>query len=221
MLLVLEIALTIAALLRGWKGWALLPLGMGIGLGFLVGLVMGASGASADGAFAIGLLLDLICIVTLIVMVVKPRRKSQQVIAGNLVAPVASVAPVVREPLNRPVNVKLATRIVPATVVYPVAKARLMLPDSSEISLTEAVRPIGRSDFDKAASPEALKYISRQHLLIRSGGGSHFAEDHNSANGTKINGVEIKGKGRQELKDGDRIEVADVVALTFKTCDLI
>jgi pSer/pThr/pTyr-binding forkhead associated (FHA) protein len=41
-------------------------------------------------------------------------------------------------------------------------------------------------------------------------------EDLNSANGTKTNGSDIRGKSRQELKDGDRIEVADVVALTFK-----
>jgi pSer/pThr/pTyr-binding forkhead associated (FHA) protein len=65
-------------------------------------------------------------------------------------------------------------------------------------------------------SPEDLKYISRQHLMIRTEEDKYFVEDLNSANGTKTNGSDIRGKSRQELKDGDRIEVADVVALTFK-----
>jgi len=77
MLLALEIGLTIAAWQRGWKAWALLPLGIGFGIGFLAGLIMGASGASEGSIFAVGLAADVICIVALIVMIIKPRKKSQ------------------------------------------------------------------------------------------------------------------------------------------------
>jgi hypothetical protein len=40
-------------------------------------------------------------------------------------------------------------------------------------------------------------------------------EDLNSMNGTKTNGIEIRGR-RCELNNGDKIEVAGVAALTFK-----
>lgn len=73
MLLVLEIGLTIAAWRRGWKGWALLPLGIGFGIGFLIGLIMSASGASEESIFAVGFLGDVICIGVLIGMILKPR----------------------------------------------------------------------------------------------------------------------------------------------------
>jgi hypothetical protein len=77
MLLALEICLAIAAWQRGWKGWALLPPGIAFGIGFLAGLIMGASGASEGSIFAVGLVADVICIGALIAMVIKPRKKNQ------------------------------------------------------------------------------------------------------------------------------------------------
>jgi hypothetical protein len=77
MLLVLQIVLTIAAWLRGWKGWALLPLGIAVGVGFLIGLYMGESGVSDDIFYMVSLMIDLACIGVLIGMVIKPRRKTQ------------------------------------------------------------------------------------------------------------------------------------------------
>jgi hypothetical protein len=73
MLLILEIGLTVAAWRRGWKVRALLPLGIGFGIGFLGGLIMGVSGASEESIFAVGLVGDLICIGALIGMIAKPR----------------------------------------------------------------------------------------------------------------------------------------------------
>jgi hypothetical protein len=108
-------------------------------------------------------------------------------------------------------------RVEPATTPPPSARAKLILPDNSEISLAEETRSIGRSDFEETVPAKALSYISRQHLRISYENGDYFIEDRNSANGTKLNGVDIKGKGWQGLKDGDRIDVADVTTLTFKT----
>jgi len=77
MLLVLEIILTIEAWRRGWKGWALLPLGGFFLLAFIVGFIMGAAGASEDSVFGMGLVFDLACIGVLIGMIAKPRVKTQ------------------------------------------------------------------------------------------------------------------------------------------------
>jgi len=78
MLLVLEIALTIAAWQRGWKGWALLPLGGFFLLALIVGFIMGAAGASEDSVLGMGFVFDLASIVVLIGMIAKPRRKTQE-----------------------------------------------------------------------------------------------------------------------------------------------
>lgn len=105
---------------------------------------------------------------------------------------------------------------IPAPVTPPAAGAKLISPDNSEIALAEGTRVIGRGDFDRTLAGEDLKYISRQHLSITFEDSEYFVEDRDSANGTNLNGVEIKGKGKQMLQDGDRIEVAAVVTLTFK-----
>lgn len=77
LLLLLEIGLTIAAWKRGWKGWALLPLAIGMSAGFLFGLVVGATGGSEAELFGVGVVLDVVCVITLIIMTVKGRRVAE------------------------------------------------------------------------------------------------------------------------------------------------
>jgi hypothetical protein len=96
------------------------------------------------------------------------------------------------------------------------ASGRLILPDKSEISLPEGAKTIGRGDLDRAIGGEELTYISREHILVTFENGEYYVEDRNSANSTNLNGIEIKGKGKHLLKDGDLIEVANVAKLTFK-----
>lgn len=79
MILGLEIGLIITAWRRGWKAWSLLPLGVVVGIGFLIGLAIGASGASAGSVVAISIALDITCIGILIGMVVRPRKATQSV----------------------------------------------------------------------------------------------------------------------------------------------
>jgi hypothetical protein len=87
----------------------------------------------------------------------------------------------------------------PAAETPAARAARLVLPDGSEILLKESERVIGRGDFDRAVAAEELKYISRQHHCISFQEGRFYVEDQGSANGTKINGKEIKGQGRRSL----------------------
>lgn len=91
MLLILEIILTVAAWRRGWKAWALLPFAVYLFLAFMFGAVIGASGGSMDTALAVGFLLDLTAIVTLIVMVARPRASEQRGKATGAATEVGSV----------------------------------------------------------------------------------------------------------------------------------
>jgi hypothetical protein len=97
---------------------------------------------------------------------------------------------------------------------------RLALPNGNEILLSEGgkesefERVFGRDDFKEAAG-ENHNYISREHFKISKDGKKIFIEDNSSRNGTKLNGEEVRGKGRKELKKGDEIMVADVLKLKF------
>jgi uncharacterized RDD family membrane protein YckC len=96
----------------------------------------------------------------------------------------------------------------------PVPKdAVLRLPDSNEIQLPQTTRSFGRTDFEKSLSPNSKDFISREHFFIKYEGEKYFIEDR-SLNGTKLNGVGIKGK--VELMDGDRITLANILDITFK-----
>jgi len=73
-MLIVEIILTIKAWQKGWKGWALLPIGSAIALGFLMGMVVGMNGGSSDDLFAMGFVVELVVIGVLIAMAVRAPR---------------------------------------------------------------------------------------------------------------------------------------------------
>ncbi len=106
--------------------------------------------------------------------------------------------------------------VTPTTVVKPVIRGKLVLPDSSEIMLAAEEKDLGREDLKQAIPEASASYISRRHLRIKSQDAGYYIEDAGSANGTRLNDVEIKEKGWQELKDGDSIDVAGVATLTFR-----
>lgn len=97
-----------------------------------------------------------------------------------------------------------------------VAGAKLILPNGSEIPLVAADRWVGRNDLRQTLASNSLELVSREHILISYISGRFYLEDQKSTNGTKLNGIEIKGKGRFELRDGDIIELAGVAKLTFR-----
>jgi len=113
--------------------------------------------------------------------------------------PIAAAAPQQSQPI--------------ATAAY----ARLIMPDNTEVPLSEGMRFIGRSDFERMVPPGRADYISRQHLALGFASGNYYIEDAGSGNGTKLNGRDLKGKGSHWLKDGDQIDVGGVAIFIFKT----
>jgi hypothetical protein len=77
MLLLLEIGLTVAAWHKGWRGRALLPLGVLVGVALLIGAAVGASGGSVHQARPVLFLLDLACIGVLIGMAVRTPEHAE------------------------------------------------------------------------------------------------------------------------------------------------
>ena len=103
------------------------------------------------------------------------------------------------------------------------SSATLLMPGGTKISLSGTPTFIERSDFDGTLPGDLLMSISRQHLLITYENGIYYAEDYGrdgkgSTNHTRLNGVDIYKKGKQALKDGDRIELAcqPELSLIFK-----
>lgn len=102
------------------------------------------------------------------------------------------------------------------TSVIEAIPAKLATPDGSEIILAGNNRSFGRNDFEKFMAADKVSYISRQHINIWYEDKQYFIEDRSSTNGTKVNGTEIKGSGRRALEDGDTIDLAGKLSITFK-----
>lgn len=75
MILLLEVILTIAAWLRGWKWRSLIPLGSLLLMGFTMGMILGSLGVDPMVFTPAGIFLDFLGVVALIIMViVKPKK---------------------------------------------------------------------------------------------------------------------------------------------------
>ena len=99
------------------------------------------------------------------------------------------------------------------TAARTAPKARLVMPGGAEIVLTGAAAFIERSDFEGKLPHDILMRISRQHALITFSRGKYYLKDYGregkgSTNHTTLNGVDIYGKRKKALKDGDKIELA-------------
>jgi pSer/pThr/pTyr-binding forkhead associated (FHA) protein len=75
---------------------------------------------------------------------------------------------------------------------------------ASEFSVTNG-KTLGRTMENDIILPD--QYISRRHAQISYEGGTYFLEDLGSTNGTLLNNNDIKGTGKQALKDGDNIQL--------------
>jgi uncharacterized membrane protein YfcA len=74
MLLIAEIVLTIFAWKRGWRWYALIPMGLCLIIGFIIGLSIGASGGSINDIPSVSIVLDVIAVIALIVLCsIKPK----------------------------------------------------------------------------------------------------------------------------------------------------
>jgi hypothetical protein len=95
------------------------------------------------------------------------------------------------------------------------AGSKLSLPNGMEIPLAGNSRIIGRGDLARALGLDELGLISRQHFEVKADGEQFYIEDLGSANGTRLNGIDISGKGSVNLNDNDVIEPAGILRLTF------
>ena len=98
--------------------------------------------------------------------------------------------------------------------------ARLIMPNGLEITLTAKGQSIGRAELARALGLDELCLISHQQFQVTCTDGEYFIEDAGSANGTRLNGEDIKGKGTMSLKDGDTIEAAGVIKLKFSVSEV-
>jgi pSer/pThr/pTyr-binding forkhead associated (FHA) protein len=94
---------------------------------------------------------------------------------------------------------------------------KFILSNGEHIPLSGNAGSLGRSDFRSLVKPDKADLISRQHIRFDCEDGECYIEDRNSTNGTKLNGSSINGKGRYLLREGDKVELADILTLTFQT----
>ncbi|MHB8085594.1 MAG: FHA domain-containing protein, partial [Dehalococcoidia bacterium] len=105
----------------------------------------------------------------------------------------------------------------PHTTPIGAGAARLVTAGGGELPIRGNAISLGRSDLRSlAAGPDRADLISRKHLTMDYENGDYYVEDANSTNGTRLNGESIRGKGKQMLRNGDTIEVADALKLTFR-----
>lgn len=101
---------------------------------------------------------------------------------------------------------------------YPVSEEQigvLRLP-KREVWITRD-RTFGRKDFRNDVSFEDLQHISKKHFKIDRFGDKFFIEDCESKGGTRLNGAEIKGKGRLELMRSSVITLPTSLNMRFVT----
>jgi hypothetical protein len=89
--LLIEIALTCKAWKKGWKGWALAPMALGVACAFMIGMAIGASGGDPEAALAVGLFIDLTVIVALAILASKGPRTCAARAGGEQEPAVAAV----------------------------------------------------------------------------------------------------------------------------------
>jgi hypothetical protein len=143
----------------------------------------------------------------------RPARLGMPPTTPPPMRPAIATPPGVTPQPTQPIAAAAPQPFQPVTAGTP----RLIMPDNTEVPLSEGLRYMGRGDFERMVPPDRADYISRQHLAVGFASGSYYVEDAGSGNGTKLNGRDLKGKGSQWLKDGDQIDVGGVAIFVFKT----
>lgn len=100
-------------------------------------------------------------------------------------------------------------------------------PKDSIRIVNEIYRTFGREDFERFVTPLEAQSISRKTsgghfritMSIAEGNDEikYYLEDLDSSNGTKVNGNEVKGKGKALLNHSDVITIGKSVKVEFKT----
>jgi hypothetical protein len=108
----------------------------------------------------------------------------------------------------------------PAVKEHPMpVRAKLLLPNGLEIQLGEGILSLGRSELARALGLDDLLLVSHKHIILTCDDDACVIEDPGSANGTRLNGDEIRDKGKMALKDDDTIDVAGTIKLKYISAD--
>ena len=102
------------------------------------------------------------------------------------------------------------------TAVATAPAAKFTAGGGKEISLAAGGQSLGRNDFRALAGPGKADLISRQHIYLSYENGDYYIEDRGSTNGTRLNGTDIRGKGKHILKEGDNVDLAGALTITYK-----
>lgn len=152
---------------------------------------------------------------------ISTKRRPREVIPPEAKPPTPPPSPPPTPTPREGETIALPEAPVPAAEAETVvAMARLVAPDGTIIPITGTRQSFGREDFQNLVPPDKARLISRRAkpqftIFYDFGTGQFYIEDNNSANGTLLNGKQIKGQGPQPLKDGDTISPAGVVELKF------
>jgi hypothetical protein len=114
-----------------------------------------------------------------------------------------------------PVAENVIKTLSPPPAQHAATVARLLLPNGIEIPVT-GNKIIGRSDLVRVLELDELGLISRRQFEIKCEGDKFYIEDPGSANGTRVNGIEIRGRGPVPVSDEDTIEPAGAVCLRMR-----
>jgi hypothetical protein len=137
------------------------------------------------------------------------RKKPAMAVAGVYTATAAGYAP-------WPTKTQAATEVPGTTPLDMTGMAKFVTSDGRRIPLPSNGGTMGRNEFRSCVMPDKANQISREHIRIFRENDDYYLEDVDSMNGTRLNGYRITGKGRQSLKDGDEIELAGILTMTFK-----
>ena len=107
----------------------------------------------------------------------------------------------------------------------PPQRGIIQIDDDTPIYFTEHQQVIGRAELSneiKIQGGDPLQ-VSRQHFTVYSesnkfyiADGTTSVQEKPSSNHTKVNGKDITDQGAIELHDGDQIEIATILTLTFQ-----
>lgn len=94
---------------------------------------------------------------------------------------------------------------------------------SGVLEVSEPIKTFGRQDFAKHMLESEYKFISRKQFTIFNESGKFLIQDggeeqgkwKESSNSTRLNGEDLRGAGKKELKENDKISVADTIELQF------
>jgi len=155
------------------------------------------------------LLIGLVAIAAVATILIITRRRTP--------APAAAAAGTVAASRSTAVATMPATGTATRTSsISPALKAKFVS-DKGDTILLPGNGLIGRNNFQSVLTSDRSDLISRQHLRVDYENGQYYIEDSTSTNGTKLNGKDIRGTGRQAIDNDDVVDLAGVISLTFKT----